>query len=214
MVKARGYPFTQGGVFCFIPVPLQPHLLLFQLHLEASQDLPFPYQRNPALNEIRTQKSSSECGLSFQLSLACTLANGSISCWLSVNFSAWGFLSGVALQHEADRGLWLRRGRNSARLSFRCMIPPRASQKSLCTLIYSAFCPHEDNSCSPSSKHWDTSSAPVPYVQKEHKYLLSVEQGKGSARKFCWQMQLIVQLTGIAWHPVLICICLNELGKS
>lgn len=47
----------------------------------------------------------------FSFSLVNVLANGSISCWLSVNFSAWGFLSGVALQREANRSLWLRRGR-------------------------------------------------------------------------------------------------------
>lgn len=216
MVKARGYPFTKKGVFCcyFIPVPLQPHLLPLQLQLEALQDLPFPYQCNPALNEIRTQKSSSERGLSFQLLpgvhtckwlnfllAQCKFFSVGISVWCC--FAAWSWQEFMA-----------QKGQKLCQVKLQMYDPTTCQSKSLCRLIYSGFSPHDDNGCTPLSEHWDPSSAPAPYVQKEQKYLLSVEQGKGSARKFCWQMQLIVQWTGKAWHPVFICICLNELGKS
>lgn len=216
MVKARGYPFTKKGVFCccFIPVPLQPHLLPLQLQLEALQDLPFPYQCNPALNEIRTQKSSSERGLSFQLLpgvhtckwlnfllAQCKFFSVGISVWCC--FAAWSWQEFMA-----------QKGQKLCQVKLQMYDPTTCQSKSLCRLIYSGFSPHDDNGCTPLSEHWDPSSTPAPYVQKEQKYLLSVEQGKGSARKFCWQMQLIVQWTGKAWHPVFICICLNELGKS
>lgn len=215
-MKARGYPFNKKGVFCCccIPVPLQPHLLTLQLQLEALQDLPFPYQCNPALNEIRTQKSSSERSLSFQL------LPGEHACkWLSFLLAQCKFFSvGISVwccfAAWSWQGFVAQKGQKLCQVKLQMYDPTTCQSKSLCRLIYSVFFPHDDDRCTPSSKHWGTPNAPALCAQKEQKLLLSVEQGKSIARKFCWQMQLTEQLTGIAWHLVFICICLNELGKS
>lgn len=75
VVKANQCPFNKKWVFCCCltllhccPWPLVA-LSLCKLwpHQQSSQGLPFPYQCNIALNEIRTQQSPSECDLSFQL---------------------------------------------------------------------------------------------------------------------------------------------------
>lgn len=125
-MKARGYPFNKKGVLCCccIPAPLQPRLLTLQPQLKALQDLPFPLP----------VQSCSQRNQDTEILLWTWLFPGEHACkWLSFllaqcKFFSVGISSGVALQHEADRGLWLRRDRNSARLNFRCMIPPRVNQ--------------------------------------------------------------------------------------
>lgn len=143
MAKARGYSFSKKGFFCccFIPVPLQPHLLPLQPQLEASQDLPFPYQCNPALNEIRTQKSSSERGLSFQLLpgvhtckwlnfllAQCKFFSVGISVWCC--FAAWSW-----------QGFMAQKGQKLCQVKLQMYDPTTCQSNSLCRLIYSAFSP-------------------------------------------------------------------------
>lgn len=211
-MEARGYPFNKKGVLCCccIPVPLQPRLLTLQLQLEALQDLPFPLpvqscsQRNQDTEILLWTwlfPGEHACKwLSFLLA-QCKFFSVGISVWCC--FAAWSWQGFVA-----------QKGQKLCQVKLQMYDPTTCQSKSLCRLIYSAFSPHDDDGCTPSSKHWGTPNAPALCAQKEQKLLLSVEQGNSIARKFCWQMQLTEQLTGIAWHLVFICICLNELGKS
>lgn len=143
MIKTRGHPFNKKGVFswCCIPVSLQPPLLTPQPQLEAFQDLPFPYQCNPALNEIRTQKSSSERDLSFQLlpgEHTCKWLNFLLAqCkFFSVEISVWCCFAAWSWQ-----GFMAQKGQKLCQVKLQMHDPTTCHSKSLCRLIYSLFSP-------------------------------------------------------------------------
>ena len=137
----------------------------------------------------------------FSFSLVNILVNGSVSCWLRVNFSAWGFLSGIALEHEANRNLWLRKGSSSARLNLTSMIPVSGNQDSSTHqgLTSSPLPPwRQHDSCTPAAKHLETPHASALHVQKEQIFLhvgalllLSVVPRKGSEGNFADKLNLL-----------------------
>lgn len=207
-MEARGYPFNKKGVLCCccIPVPLQPHLLTLQLQLEALQDLPFPYQCNPALNEIRTQKSSSERGLSFQL------LPGEHACkWLSFLLAQCKFFSvGISVwccfAAWSWQGFVAQKGQKLCQVKLQMYDPTTCQSKSLCRLIYSAFSPHDDDGCTPSSKHWGTPKCSSPLCTERTK--TSVISGAG--KEYCKEI-LLTNAThrAINWHSLTPCIHLH-----